>query len=200
MSAGGIITNILFLFVPLLLKIKLKDVVWVFALLLPCFVPYFLTLGYRVSGGVYGDGFFQKINYYFSSRLYIWDLALQQFPITFTGLDSLIFRDFETGAGYSMPIDSLYIMAPLSFGLIFVVSYLVIVVSLPSASFFCSKKKCRSVVSVLWLLEIVQIYGIVETHISEYQVNPLLWIIPVVVYKMVLIRTQQRVLPVEGED
>lgn len=146
----------------------------------PALLNYLIIVFYLMNPADLGS----KLNAVLSSRPYIWNMAMQNYSLEFFARqDKILFSD-ESGNYYEMPIDSLYIYVPLTCGIIFSIIifglfiFFNYVISKNYSYKYRSQMECMLFISLSMLL-----YGLIETHAIEYQVNPLIIFMIVYLYR-----------------
>ncbi len=184
-SSAGVIVGLCITFVAFYghkIKIARHPILLICMTIFPLAMTYLLISIYRISPlGVGG-----YLNRLLSSRLFIWDTTLKTFNLQLFPREEAIVFDAGGGYTYTMPIDSIYISIPVSCGIVFfgMLLSLFYLFSLLSLKQRILTKKEEGVANVLFCLNVIMlIYGIVEVHAVEYQVNPLIFIIVIYLYK-----------------
>ncbi|MEE8736075.1 hypothetical protein [Bifidobacterium subtile] len=151
-----------------------------FLSLLPCALNYIIILIYKMNLG--GVGKF--LDTALSSRPYIWTKTTETYTFSlFPTKDKILFFD-DSGTGYTMPIDSVYVQIPLACGLLFSFIFLFLFLRFSLIGRKINLKHGEIKLNTLLLCHLLMLlYGIIESHAIEYQVNPLIIIMIICVYR-----------------
>lgn len=181
-SAGTIVSLMLSLlfFTKRKFQIYRRPVILFVFSLLPAILNYIVILIYRTNSGGIGD----VLNTALSSRPYIWSKATETFSYSlFPTREKILFFD-NFGNGYSMPIDSVYVEIPLTCGLLFSFLFMFIFFRFVTIGKNLTLSQGKEKLNTLLLCTLLMLlYGVIESHAIEYQVNPLLIVMIVCIYR-----------------
>lgn len=186
-SLGGALISILLVTILLIRKktsFISKKIYVIPATILPALLSYFAVIIYRLNLFHIGE----SINSLLSSRPYIWSTVFEQHKLNlFPSNDVSIFMDTK-GQSYSMPVDSVYISIPFSLGIIFSVLMFSLFIVFSNVS--TKVHLLNSDIKELFLNKIILIhilmllYGAIEVHAIEYQVNPVMILMFIILYRI----------------